>query len=321
MTLKQLEVFVAVAETCSFSKGAEKSCITQSTASQHIQGLEEELGIRLFDRGRGGAMLTEAGKLFFGRARKILKECDESCSAVRRFIGMEDVVLRVGASNIPGVCLIPEVLDQFLKEYSKVRLEVVQGDSRSIVQQLVDEEIELGFIGGRFGDERVHFEPMGEDDIVCAVLPEIAARGKQSLSQADLCKVPLVVREQGSGTQKAIYEALAATWINKESLRIVAVLGSNEAIKRAILNGTGYAFVSRMSVVDELTSGQLTTVRIPGLSITRKFYAVRRDNRELSPAAAAFLELMLKRWQTASNTPEISSTTRTGSLKNRTPIG
>ena len=88
MTLKQLEVFVAVAEAHSFSKGAEKSFITQSTASQHIQGLEEELGIRLFDRGRGGALLTEAGKLFFVRAGKILSECDESRSAVRRCLGM-----------------------------------------------------------------------------------------------------------------------------------------------------------------------------------------------------------------------------------------
>ena len=63
MTLKQLEVFLAVAETCSFSKGGEKCCITQSTASQHIQSLEEELGARLFDRGRNGALLTEAGKV------------------------------------------------------------------------------------------------------------------------------------------------------------------------------------------------------------------------------------------------------------------
>ncbi|MBC8018427.1 MAG: LysR family transcriptional regulator, partial [Verrucomicrobia bacterium] len=149
MTLKQLEVFVAVAETHSFSKGAEKSCITQSTASQHIHGLEEELGIRLFDRGRGGALLTEAGKLFFGRAGKILSECDESRSAVRRFLGMEDVVLKVGASNIPGTCLIPAALGRFQAACPRVRLEVAQGDSRSVVQQLAAEDIELGFIGGR----------------------------------------------------------------------------------------------------------------------------------------------------------------------------
>lgn len=293
MTLKQLEVFVAVAETHSFSKGAEKSCITQSTASQHIQGLEEELGIRLFDRGRGGALLTEAGKLFLGRANRILSECDESRSAVRRFLGMEDVVLKVGASNVPGTCLIPSALGRFQDACPRVRLEVSQGDSRSVLQQLITEDIELGFIGGRFDDERIHFEAMGEDTIVCAVARDRITTTKPALSQAELCKVPLVVREQGSGTQQAVYEALARTWISRESLRIAAVLGSSEAVKRALLEGAGYAFVSNISISEELASGKLATVRIPGLAITRKFYAAYRSGRELSPAANAFLALML----------------------------
>lgn len=297
MTLKQLEVFVAIAETLSFSKGADKTFITQSTASQHIKGLEDELGIRLFDRGREGALLTEAGKLFFGRARKILSDCVESRSAIRRFLGMEDVVLKVGASNIPAIWLIPAVLSQFLKQCRKVRLEVNQGDSRSVIKQLVNEEIELGFTGGRFEDDRIGFEPMGQDKIVCAVSPELCSGRTKSLSQAELCKIPLVVREDGSGTQKAVYEALAGTWISKDSLNIVAVLGSTEAIRRALLNGTGYAFVSSMSVSEELQNGQLMAVRIPGLDITRKFYAARRDGRELSPAASAFLNLMISRWQ------------------------
>jgi len=293
MTLKQLEVFVAVADTSSFSRGAEKSCITQSTASQHIQGLEEELGIRLFDRGRGGALLTEAGKLFYGRAHKILSECDESRSAVRRFLGMEDVALKVGASNIPGTCLITAALGRFQAECPRVRLEVTQGDSRSVVRQLVAEDIELGFIGGRYDDDRVHFEEMGQDTIVCAVSRDRVDSAKKSLSQAELCKVPLVVREQGSGTQKAVYETLAKTWISRESLQIAAVLGSSEAVKRALLEGAGYAFVSSMSIGEELASGSLQTVRIPGLTITRKFYAAYRSGRELSPAATAFLSLML----------------------------
>ncbi len=302
MTLKQLEVFVAIAETHSFSKGAEKNCITQSTASQHIHALEEELGIRLFDRGRGGALLTEAGKLFYNHVDKILTECNHTRSVINRFLGMEDVVLRVGASNIPGTILIPAVLSQFIKEHPKARLEVIQGDSRSVLRQLIDEEIELGFIGGRFDDDRIEFESMGRDTIVCAVSAELVDGYKSSFSQEELCKVPLVVRENGSGTQKAVYDALAKTWINKESLNIIAVLGSTEALRRALLNGIGYAFVSSMSISEDLSSGQLQTVRIPGLNISRCFYAVRRQGRELSPAAAAFWDTMTSRWRDSSDT-------------------
>ncbi|HEX9080580.1 MAG TPA: LysR family transcriptional regulator, partial [Desulfuromonadaceae bacterium] len=184
MTLKQLEVFLAIAETRSFSRGAEESCITQSTASQHIQTLEEELGIRLFDRGRGGALLTEAGKLFFERAKRIRGECEASLAAIRRFRGMEDVVLKVGASNIPGTSLIPAVLGRFLEQCPRVRLEVVQGDSRSVAGQLVAEEIELGFIGGLYEDDQVEYDVMGEDSIVCVASPDLARSGKYSLSQA-----------------------------------------------------------------------------------------------------------------------------------------
>lgn len=296
MTLKQLEVFVAIAESGSFSKGAEKSGITQSTASQHILGLEEELGIRLFDRGRGGALLTEAGKLFVGRAVKILFDCEGSRAAIRRFLCMEDITLRVGASDIPGGWMIPAVLGEFRKDHPKVRLEVIQGNSRSVLRRLADEEIELCFVGGRFDDERISFDQMGEDSLVCAVSPDHGRGHNGGLSQAELCKVPLIAMEDGSGTQKAVYETLTGTWINKDSLTIVARLGSSEAIRRALLNGAGYAFISAHAVSDELACGQLTAVRIPGVQITRKFYAARREGRELSPAAAAFFGLMLRHW-------------------------
>lgn len=293
MTLKQLEVFVAIAETGSFSSGAEKAGITQSTASQHILGLEKELCIRLFDRGREGALLTEAGKLFFSRAGKILSDCAGSRAAIRRFINMEDVTLRVGASDIPGACTIPAIMGSFLKEYPKVRLEVYQGQSLMVLSKLLDEEFELGFVGGRFDDERILFEQMGEDSLVCAVSPDLNAGRKVSLSQAELCKVPMIAWEDGSGTHKAVSEALAGTWINNASLTVVARLGSGEAIRRALLNGAGYAFVSERTISEDLADGRLTAVRIPGIQITRKFYAARREGRELSPAAAAFLGTML----------------------------
>lgn len=297
MTLKQLEIFVAIVETGSFSRGAEKSGITQSTASQHILALEKELGIRLFDRGRDGALLTEGGKLFFGRTSRILSDCNGSRTAIRRFLGMEGVTLPVGASDIPGVSMIPELLGSFQKSHPKVLMEIHQGNSRSVLRQLAEEEVELGFVGGRFEDERIAFEEMGDDLLVCAVSPELSAGRKGNLSQAELCKVPLIMREDGSGTQKTVSDALAGTWIRRDSLSIVARLGSSDAIRKALLHGVGYAFIPVRAISMELASGQLTTVRIPGVHITQKYYAAHREGRELSPAAAAFLHAMLCKWR------------------------
>ena len=296
MTFKQLEVFVNVADTKSFSRGAEASCITQSTASQHIQGLEDELGVRLFDRGRGGALLTVAGKLFLARARKIITDCTESRSAIRSFLGMDGVVLNIGASTMPASCLIPAMLRPFMESCPGVCLDLFQADSQKVLRRLIEEEIELAFIGTRPDDERVEFHEVYRDEIICVASPDALKNGKETLSQAELCRVPLLVREQGSGTQKAVFEALARTWIRRDSLRVAAVLGSGDALRAALLQGCGYAFVSQMSVEPEIAAGRLVRVRIPGVAISRVMYAAHRQGRELSPAAALFLENMLKYW-------------------------
>lgn len=292
VTLKQLEVFVAVAEYLSFSKGAEKACITQSTASQHIHALEDELEIRLFDRSRSGVFLTEAGTLFLEHSLKIIKECSNSLSAIRRFRGMENVVLKVGASSIPGTCLIPAMLGDYLKVCPKVCLDVIQGDSTSIQQQLLNGQIELGLVGGHVDDERLQSVPIGQDNIICVAPPTIMEKIGNNLTPVELCQIPLVAREDGSGTQQAVHKALFSAGVKKEKLRTTAVLGSSEAVRRAVMNGTGCAFMSNLAVAKDLEDGTLAVLTILGLEISRNFYAVKRSGRELSPAAAAFWLLM-----------------------------
>jgi DNA-binding transcriptional LysR family regulator len=206
---------------------------------------------------------------------------------------MEDVTLRIGASDVAASLIIPALLGTFQKDHPTVHLEVNHANSRTIQSQLISEEIELGFIGGSLDDDRIEFEKIGVDTLICVAAADLLAGRKASLSQAELCKVPLIIREDGSGTQKAIDDALAVTWLNKESFTIIARLGSSEAIRNAVQNKAGYAFISDRMIADELATGQLLTVRIPGVHITRTLYAVRRGGRELSPAAAAFLKLVL----------------------------
>ena len=102
MNLKQLEVFLAVVETGSFSRAAEATFITQSTVSQHISLLEEEFDLRLLDRTGKGVLPTEAGKILLGYARQIVSKAREVPLAVKRFRGLEDTIIKIGASNIPG---------------------------------------------------------------------------------------------------------------------------------------------------------------------------------------------------------------------------
>src|ERR1700686_2521871 len=125
MNLKQLEIFLAVAETGSFSRGAEATFITQSTVSQHISSLESDFGIRLLDRTGKGALLTEGGKVLFQHARQVIADVQAINQAIQRFKGVEDTDLRIGGSNIPANYMIPELLPILIERFPRLRLTLI----------------------------------------------------------------------------------------------------------------------------------------------------------------------------------------------------
>lgn len=297
MNLKQMEVFVAVAESGSFSKGGEATFITQSTVSQHISALEKEFGIRLLDRTVKGALLTEGGKVLLQHARRLLNDAHEVELAINRFKGLEDTALTVGCSNIPGDYMIPEALPAFLERYPGLKLTLVQGDSREILERIGREELEVGIIGSRFEDEGFFFTPLGKDEIRLIVKRGHRWCDLRSVSLDRLTEEAFILREPGSGTGKTVSEALAGAGFNPGELKVKACLGSNEAVKQAVASGLGIAFLSEMSVRREVARGELAEVAVDGVRISRHFYLVNRAGRELSPPAAAFAQVMLETYK------------------------
>ncbi|HZV82791.1 MAG TPA: selenium metabolism-associated LysR family transcriptional regulator [Geobacteraceae bacterium] len=292
MNIKQLEVFLAVAATGSFSKGANATFITQSTVSQHISALEREFDLPLFDRTGRGALLTEAGKLLAEHAGRILAGLDEAGEALRRFRGGEEVLLRVGGSNIPADYMIPAALPRLLQRLPGVTAVVSQGDSRGILDKLLREEVELCVVGSSFSLEGVDFFPLGTDMIRLVVGNLHPWRGRSSVSIAELAAEPLIVREPGSGTGKSVRDALATAGLNPAAMKTKAELGSNEAVKQAVMGGLGVSFVSELSVKQELERGALGVAALQGVEIVRRFYLATRSGRSQSPAALAFAAVM-----------------------------
>ena len=292
MNLKQLEIFLAVAETGSFSRGAEATFITQSTASQHISSLESDFGVRLLDRTGRGALLTEGGKVLFQHARQVIDDVQAIHQAMRRFKGVEDVELRIGGSNIPANYMIPELLPVLLELFPTLRLTLIQGDSRDILEKLAREEIELGVVGSRFDEEGFEFAPLGRDEISLVVNRRHPWNGRKSVELAELEGEPLVLREPGSGTGRTVNEALAKAGLPPQTLKVTAHLGSNEAVKHAVASGLGSSFVSLLSVGKEIEREELVPVKVKGLTISRRFYLASRAGRELSPAAKAFAKVL-----------------------------
>lgn len=295
MTLKQLEVFLAVADSHSFSRGGEIVSLAQSTASQHVRALEEELGTRLFDRNVSQVSLTEAGRIFYDHARRICRACDKAKTVLRRFQGLDEAILHVGASTTPASCMIPDMLGRFSSDYPGIRVELAQGDSRAMVRSVVDGDVELAVTGGRFDEEQVQYEQMGGERIL--LVGTAAMRTAKLTDAASLKKLPLIVREPGSGTRQAVDAALFKAGVPHGELKIVAQLGSSEAVRRAVLGGAGVAFISALAVARELEDGRLKEIRIPGIRIKRNFYLAIRRGRSLSPAAEVFVKALRQQWQ------------------------
>jgi DNA-binding transcriptional LysR family regulator len=296
MNLRQLEVFIAVAESGSFSRAAEVSFLTQSTVSQHISSLEKEFDLKLLDRTGKGALLTEAGKLLLARARRVVEEAREVPQALNRFRGLAEVELKIGGSNIPACYMIPDCIFSFRKRHPGVIITLYQGDSRETLERLKREEVEFALVGTRFAEKDLAFTPLAPDRISLAVPAGHRWSGVESIPSEELIGEPLIFREPGSGTDRTLRDELVKAGFTSEQLKVSMCLGSNEAVKQAILNGAGISFLSEMSVKQECERGEMFIVPVRGLDISRHFHLVTRRGRDLAPAAEAFIDSLLQRF-------------------------
>ena len=288
MNIKQLEIFVNIVTTGSFSKGAEAAFITQSTASQHIAALECLCGVRLLDRTGRGAVPTEAGKIMLLHAQQVLKSLKETEQAIMQFSQADGVELSVGGSTIPGTYLLPKAIAALRASDPGINVKVEIGDSSEILAKLVNEHIEIGVVGTAVDKKQFTSEPLGHDLILLVARKGHAWSGRAVVQLDELLKVPIIMREKGSGTNDVVAAALRRHGMKTEDLKVSATIASSEAIKQAVLADCGVAFVSEMAVREELKLGELVAINLSGLTITRSFSLVQRRGRALSPAAAAF---------------------------------
>jgi DNA-binding transcriptional LysR family regulator len=294
MNIKQLEIFVTIATTGSFSKGAEAACITQPTASQHIAALEESCGVRLLDRTGRGVMTTEAGKIMLVHARQVIKSLKETEQAILQFRQADGVELCVGGSTIPGTYLLPKVIAALRATDPGIRVKVEIGDSSEVLARLNEENIEIGIVGSAADDKRFTTETLGYDEILLVAGKGHPWCGRDAVKLGELLKEPIITREKGSGTSESVTAALRQHGITPDDLMVCATLPGSEAIKQAVLAECGVAFISEMAVRGELKRGELVSINLSGIAITRSFSMVHRKGRALSPAATAF-SAMLRR--------------------------
>lgn len=291
MDLWQLSIFCKVVEHKSFSKAAEAVHLSQPTVSSHVKDLEEHFGCRLLDRMGRSIEPTRCGELLYDYARRLLLLRDEAESAISAFTGRPGGKLCVGASTIPGSFILPELIGRFCGIYPEVKVRLTIGDSRDIIDAILEGDVEMGVVGAAFADQRIAQEELFRD-CLCVLVP--AGHALAAGEEAPLSRVvaePLLLREEGSGTRKAFEDMARGAGLDPADFRIAAEMGGNEALREAVRAGLGVCVVSELFASCNPGPG-LRALRISGVDTERRFYLTRHCQRTPSPVCASFMDFL-----------------------------
>ena len=281
MNLKQLEAFVKVTESGSFSKAAKLLFLTQPTVSAHISSLEKELDSRLFVRNTKEVKLSEEGKQLYQYARQMVELEKEIEQVFSKDAHREEKCITIATSTIPAQHVLPAILAKFRETYPDEQFRISENDSCGVVEQVAGHMVDIGFTGTVL--EKKH----------CRYMPFYQEIQKRYKTATWIKNEPVIMREEGSGTRKETEKILRKAGIMPDTLNIVACIENPEAIKRSVKSGLGITIISRLAAEEEIRTGQVLEFPLQKDESSRYLNLVYNKNYQL-PAAAEHLIRIVK---------------------------
>ena len=264
--------------------------ISQPAVSIQVQDLEKSLGVPLFHRRAKGLQLTEIGETVYGYVHRIFGLSSELEEAVQAIRGLKSGHLTIGASTTPGEYILPVAVGRFRRRYPDIEVELKISNTRSIVSQIHQRELDIGMIGSALeGDEALETSTYVMDEIVLVAAPDHPLATGTSIDLQQVMDAGLVIREIGSATRQTAEECFAHMGVIP---RITMELGSNQAVKLAAESGVGVGVVSRFGIGAEVKAGLLKPLQVKDWECIRPLTLVYLKEKRLSPAQNAFLEIL-----------------------------
>ena len=282
LTLRQLEVFVAIARGGTTRAAAGEIARSQSAASTALGELEGILGAQLFDRVGKRLVINENGRVLLPRAAALLEQALE---AEGLFSEAHAAPLRLASSYTIGEYLLPELIASWKTAHpgSHIRLDIA--NTHDVFEAVSSFVADVGFIEGMHTHPELTVHKWLTDELVVVAAPAHPLAGARA-SAADLQRAVWVVREPGSGTREA-----SDRWLipHLDELDVGLELGSNEAIKRAVAAGIGLGCLSRRAVLGAIAEGWLVEIATGLPRMERTLSVVLHRSKRLGSAAEAFV--------------------------------
>lgn len=284
---RKLETFRVVVQAGKISHAAKLLHLSQPAVTAQIRALEEECGRALLTRTARGVTPNRWGLRLLEAAKQVHAVLGEAETAIREEAAVDGEVL-VGASMTASAYVVPPLVAGYRALHGPVPFRIQVGNTAHVLEWVAEGRVPLGLVEGRARSPRVHLEPYVEDELVAVVSPRVPEYRGVSRA-ADLARLPLLVREPGSGTRALAEEALARA-LGRAGARRTSELqfGSNQSVKLAAVAGLGVAFVSRWSVRLEVSAGLLRILPLRDVKLVRRF-SWATAAREIGGPAGRFL--------------------------------
>lgn len=282
ITLRQLEVFIAVIETQSTTRGAEKLNLSQSAVSSALSDLENQLGVQLFERAGKRLVVNENARLLFPRAQSLIEQAQE----LSHLFNDGRSLLRIGASTTIGNYLLPQVIARYRDMFPNTQLELKVANSANIAESVAAFDVDIGFIEGPCHRMELESQIWRQDDmlIFCSATHPFA---NQTIKAAELANCQWILREGGSGTREVV-EGLLLPQLHH--FNVVMELGNSEAIKHAVCHSQTVSCLSRAVIQEQLDSGKLAVIHLEHAPrMQRPLYLIRHKQKHLSRSMQIFL--------------------------------
>jgi len=290
--LNELEVFIAAAEHGSFSEAARFLHLSQPAVSQSIQNLERRFRVQLFSRQGRTARLSDSGKALLPLARELVAAARRVEETMNTLNGTIAGHIRLGCSTTSGKYFMPSRIAQFRAQYPAVRVDVQVCSRDVVVQQLLEEDVDFVISSRQLDHRDLEFVPFYVDEATLLVPSAHAWARNRRIYPDDLLDQPIIMREEGSGTYAALYEALRAHDIAPEMLNVTMTLGSAEAVALAVEEGLGVGFVSKLVAARSVALGRAVEVAVEGFDLRHALYFVRNRRTPMTHSQRAFWEFM-----------------------------
>ena len=285
-------VFFEVAKLLSFSRASETLYISQPSVSKHIKNLEIQYGVALFERKGSTITLTEEGQIIFkylSKAVEINSLLEFDISTLKNTANARGSLV-IGASTTVALYLIPKILSRFHHNYPEIKLRLINRNSENILKALLNHEIDFGIIEGKNKTTLANYKFFMKDEIVAVCSSTSSLAKKQELPLAELVKIPIALRENGSGTLAVLATALEKFDLKLSDLNTQGIIGGTEALKNFILEFDCICFLPTISVAKQINNGELVKINFPELAIYREFYFVQRQGEENNKLVKLFIK-------------------------------